>query len=251
MADFCENSCEVKSNERKDSGIIPENFSQLSSLLVPKELATQIRDERHKRLLAQEQAKAEAEAEKENAKAEPVVKEVLPKESCLRVFEPEKVKAALQKRQSRSEKGADLESQIAIFMRHGGYRRLPQFKKPDINHFRQAMELEQPNFQEVTNHLADEFLLSSIGKKENFFIKPIVLVGPPGVGKTYYASSVADFIGVDFHKIAASELQSSLDLVGTGSRPSSVGVMSFMLMRRLSPSLSISLEICLAGSFRP
>jgi ATP-dependent Lon protease len=75
--------------------------------------------------------------------------------------------------------------------------------------------LEQyPNFSEVIAYLEGEFLLA-FEAKQSLELAPILLDGPPGIGKTLFAHALSDLFGSGFQRINMENAQTSSELTGS------------------------------------
>ena len=54
------------------------------------------------------------------------------------------------------------------------------------------LEDEFPNFKEVINFYKGQFRIKSLSQKIN--MQPVLLLGPPGIGKTYFAKRLAEYL---------------------------------------------------------
>ena len=132
------------------------------------------------------------------------------------VFEPDAI--ALCEHEAEMARG-DLKSRasanLKLVRQFGGYRELPLFKRK----LNKLMDLKDTftNFSEVIYALADSMLLADVSRPEAFFIPPILMDGPPGVGKTAFVQALADRMGLPYMKFSAGGLQTPADLTGTSS----------------------------------
>jgi ATP-dependent Lon protease len=58
-----------------------------------------------------------------------------------------------------------------------------------------------PNFSETLDRLSEQTALSALAANSVFTIRPILLVGPPGVGKTRFVREIAKRLGLEFTNI--------------------------------------------------
>lgn len=87
----------------------------------------------------------------------------------------------------------------------------------------EKMKLDFPNFVQVIEDIVGYVVLSSMGKNSYFQMKPILLAGDPGVGKTAFAQKVAKILDLAFQKlpfptISASWVITGLDLSFKGGK---------------------------------
>ena len=73
---------------------------------------------------------------------------------------------------------------------------------------------EHPNFAEVIDFVRDQLALTSrLGK--SLHIPPILLLGPPGIGKTHFCNSLAKVLGTAIHRLGFDAAHSSSALLGS------------------------------------
>ena len=78
---------------------------------------------------------------------------------------------------------------------------------------------EIANFGEVLAHLRVQWTLARRARcTADARIDPILLLGPPGVGKSHFAASIADLIGVRMSAFSAGGAQDAMQLCGTDAR---------------------------------
>ena len=71
-----------------------------------------------------------------------------------------------------------------------------------------------PHFDAVTAHLRRAVHLARRAPEKLFVMSPILLAGPPGVGKTAYGEAVAKRLGMPFRQIDAASLSAGFALGG-------------------------------------
>ncbi len=101
----------------------------------------------------------------------------------------------------------------------GEYRRLGQLPvswQAELS----SLEEQFPNFCEVIHYLRAMFnlALSAPIESPNFAVAsfdPILIDGPPGVGKSFFCQSIAELLGVPFRRHDLGSMQTSGELVGS------------------------------------
>lgn len=79
----------------------------------------------------------------------------------------------------------------------------------DLTTFRQGF----PQFGEVIDHVDNSVFTASL--TESYFrFPPILLAGDPGLGKTYFASQLAEFLGLPFFEISMASMSAGFVLSG-------------------------------------
>lgn len=102
---------------------------------------------------------------------------------------------------------------FANALRYQGYRKLPDLTGPLEELERTGAQFE--NFKSVIDTLVDSLTLCQHQKPERFRVRPILMNGAPGVGKTAFANYVGRLLGVPFEKVSAAGLQNGFVLCGS------------------------------------
>lgn len=96
-----------------------------------------------------------------------------------------------------------------------GNRTLPDAIQASTN-----LEAQKRNFENLVQpieHLQTSLVLAAAMRAQEFRIAPILLLGSPGIGKTFLASQLAQALGVPSAKISAGGAQGGFQLVGSHS----------------------------------
>lgn len=71
-----------------------------------------------------------------------------------------------------------------------------------------------PNFKQAIDQIAAATALSKISEHQNFVMKPLLLLGPAGVGKTAFCQAIAKIIDVPFRRIDIAQTTTNAILSG-------------------------------------
>ena len=77
-----------------------------------------------------------------------------------------------------------------------------------------GLHADYPNFSEVTRLLQKRLRLCRLSPHKELSLPPILLNGPPGVGKTAYCQSLAGLLDIGFEKSDLSSAAASFTLLG-------------------------------------
>ena len=105
---------------------------------------------------------------------------------------------------------------------HDGFRRVPDAKKAGRQLDKTKLQFE--NLAAPIERLQMDLALASAMSPADFRMTPLLLLGDPGIGKTYLAMQLAQALGVNMEKLSAGGAQGGFQLTGshnswTGARP--------------------------------
>jgi ATP-dependent Lon protease len=90
----------------------------------------------------------------------------------------------------------------------------PLARVPDLIPVSEALNTEFPWFADVTTWILRQLAVRS-GGRLGFKIPPLLLLGPPGVGKTSYLQRLAELSGLPFLSLSLAGKSDNRDLAGT------------------------------------
>lgn len=129
------------------------------------------------------------------------------------VFTAEQIGAAEKSVAVMPEERSDrLKPILAEIRRDDGYRKVLSLRSIDrkLGFLREKFA----NLATAIDRLGAELALAGASRPADFRVTPLLLVGEPGLGKTYFARSLAKALGVDMEVISAGGAQSGFALVG-------------------------------------
>lgn len=98
---------------------------------------------------------------------------------------------------------------------NGGYRVLPRIQ-PALQKLESAHSV-LGNLRDPIQKLKIDLTLASAMRAKDFRVRPILLTGEPGVGKTQFALKLAEMLGVPTQKWSAGSSQANFQLTGGDS----------------------------------
>lgn len=78
----------------------------------------------------------------------------------------------------------------------------------------EKLRINYPNFSHVIDQISYAASLSKLAKEKWFQMPPLLLLGPPGVGKTSFAQAFAEILGVYFNRIDVGTLTTGSSIAG-------------------------------------
>lgn len=147
-------------------------------------------------------------------------------ESVVEIFDLQAVAKALQMVSGlQADKKSCSERILKNAQTDHGYRGLPDAYQASIKLEDAKARFE--NLIEPISRLQSDLVLAAAMDPNEFRITPILLLGDPGIGKTYLATQLAEALGVTADKISAGSAQGGFQLTGshstwTGAQPGSI-----------------------------
>ncbi|APW46413.1 AAA family ATPase [Rhodoferax antarcticus] len=148
------------------------------------------------------------------------------RQNGIEVFDPQAVAKAVQMVSGLTvDKKSCSERILQNAQVNDGYRVVPDARKAHAK--LQEAKARFENLVEPIASLQRDLVLAAAMDPDEFRITPILLLGEPGIGKTYLATQLAEALGVATEKISAGGAQGGFQLTGShstyiGARPGSL-----------------------------
>ncbi|BCM06456.1 AAA family ATPase [Ralstonia pseudosolanacearum] len=130
----------------------------------------------------------------------------------IQIFEPEALAQANSDLLADRDQRRYAQSLLERAGTNGGYRALPRTRSA-LKELEAAQSLFG-NLSQPIQKLRVDFTLASAMRTRDFRVRPILLTGEPGVGKTHFALKLAEILGVPMRKWSAASTQASFQLTG-------------------------------------
>ena len=98
-----------------------------------------------------------------------------------------------------------------------GMRTVPSLRPAALNTQCEKLGKRFPHFHSAISHLKAELMLSMSSTPSDFRVSPILLHGTPGIGKTLFASELAEMLNVSSEVISAGSAQGNFEICGTSA----------------------------------
>jgi AAA+ superfamily predicted ATPase len=138
--------------------------------------------------------------------------QALPARRKLRVYDPDDLEKL---RESKQHSDADVRKRNAALFKElhpkGAWR---QVAYPRDLEAVLALEQTHPHFSEVIRFVADRLALAKASRRP-VGIPPMLLAGPPGVGKTHFCEALAHVLGVPVRRHPMDQAETSSALLGS------------------------------------
>lgn len=104
---------------------------------------------------------------------------------------------------------------------------LPLVELPNVDFVKKTLDEEFPWFSAINEQIYRQLIVQQHSSMPAFKLRPLLLAGPPGTGKTTYVKRLAELAGVPFRSVMAGGGSDSMFLRGTPrgwstSRPGAV-----------------------------
>lgn len=119
-----------------------------------------------------------------------------------------------------------------------------------------ALEVQMPNFKGVIEHIRNHLVLLKLTGAP-LALPPILLLGPPGVGKTHFAKAISKSLGLHLHVRSMAETSAAFVFNGGHSAwsNSQIGAVGRLVMEtpdRMAPALLVDeVDKVQRGNFSP
>lgn len=129
----------------------------------------------------------------------------------IKVFDFDLINAAKNDAQRRSRQADNLDLILTTKSEYRGLARV------DSDIAKQVLALEErfPNFASTVEYAVQQIALSSLTQDRGFAMQPVLLTGPPGIGKTAFVQALADIIGVQFKSVDMASMTSGFVIGGS------------------------------------
>lgn len=146
------------------------------------------------------------------------VHEIEPKKPLyVRVFDTDRMIAITEENGKNSNLHRNHKKLLSQLEDTRGY--LPLAELPDtIFEDLDALGKRFPNFQPVIDFYKQEFALARLTENPVFTAEPLLIAGPPGVGKTYFCHELARLVDTHFEFISMSSMTAGFVLSGNSSK---------------------------------
>jgi ATP-dependent Lon protease len=134
----------------------------------------------------------------------------------VKVFDVRKMRALLNEHEKRSNLHRNHQRYLDFLGDTAGF--LPLATLPaDITVQMEQLREMFPNFSEAIDFYRQQFALSRLSGRETFSANPVLLAGPPGVGKTAFCQALARLVTAPFELISLSGITAGFVLGGMSS----------------------------------
>jgi ATP-dependent Lon protease len=172
--------------------------------------------DKNKRLAAYLRQKA-IEPEADQQEADPFSDAVHKEPKYVRVFDTDKIEAFAEQNGRSSNSRITSKRLLSHLEDTNGYLpliELPQTIIADLDELSNRF----PNFLQVIGYYKQEFALAKLNDYPIFTAQPLLIAGPPGIGKTAFCHELAKLVNTHFEFISMSSITAGFILSGSSSK---------------------------------
>ena len=138
------------------------------------------------------------------------------KTELIEVFNVKRMKEMLKEQGNRSNLYRNHQRLLNYLGDTAGYLSLT---KLPANIFEQLemLRLDFPNFSGVIDYYFEQFALAQLSEHCVFAANPLLLVGPPGIGKTFFCHALSKIVGTHFELISLAGMTAGFVIGGSSS----------------------------------
>ena len=136
--------------------------------------------------------------------------------NIIKVFDIEKMNVLLKEHGNKSNLNRNHQRFISYLGDTAGF--LPLVSLPvDIFEKLEQLRIRFPNFSEVIDFYREQFALSQLSEHRVFSATPLLIAGPPGIGKTAFCHALAQLVCTHFELISLSGMTAGFVIGGMSS----------------------------------
>ncbi|MGZ6330692.1 MAG: AAA family ATPase, partial [Parachlamydiaceae bacterium] len=136
--------------------------------------------------------------------------------ALVEVFDVKKMKEMLKENGNRSNLYRNHQRLLNYLGNTAGFLSLTTLPD-DIFEQLELLRLDFPNFSEVIDYYFEQFALAQLSDNCWFSANPLLLVGPPGIGKTFFCHALSKIVGTHFELISLAGMTAGFVIGGSSS----------------------------------
>ena len=139
-----------------------------------------------------------------------------PRSGEVRIFNSSNLRMACERMARDRERFTAFCAMLKKMARDNGYRKLIQIT-PRIESDLLDLKKRFLNFSHVIDRIMNQIMVWPYCREDQRRLTPILLEGPPGVGKSYFCEELAKVLNVDYKRLDCSSLTGGMALTGSTS----------------------------------
>jgi len=136
--------------------------------------------------------------------------------ALVEVFDVKKMKEMLKEHNSKSNLHRNHQRLLNYLGNTAGFLSLATLPA-DIFEQLELLRLDFPNFSEVIDYYFEQFALAQLSEHSVCSANPLLLVGPPGIGKTFICHALSKIVGTHFELISLAGMTAGFVIGGSSS----------------------------------